>query len=115
MLGHSKEEMTKLYSKLQNSTIISEMKKWNNDVPASDYEKRLSEETIQVYKNLRTQIIANRIAGGHSELNVAEKIGVSEANYKKMEKGELQFGMAHLLETCKFLQLNTKVLFTQFL
>ena len=115
MLGHSKEEMTKLYSKLQNSTIISEMKKWNNDVPASDYEKRLSEETIQIYKNLRTQIIANRIAGGHSELNVAEKIGVSEANYKKMEKGELQFGMAHLLETCKFLNLNTKVLFTQFL
>lgn len=115
MLGHSNENMTRLYSKLQNNTIISEMKKWDSKVPASAYEEKLSPQTVDKYKKVRTQIIANRIAGGHSEIDISTAIGLSEMHYKKMEKGELQFGFAHLLETCAFLSIDPKVLFTQFL
>ncbi len=115
MLGHSKEEMTKLYSKLQDETIIEEMQKWENDVPTSEYKKKLSEEALGIYKKLRTQLVAARIAGGFAEIDIAAKVGINEQNYKKMERGELQFGMAHLLDLGRYLDLDLKGLFNQVL
>ena len=115
MLGHSKEEMTRLYSKLQDETIIEEMQKWENNVPGSEYKKKLSEEALSAYKKLRAQLVAARITGGFSEMDIASKIGIKEQNYRKMESGELQFGMAHFLDLSRHLDLDLKGLFNHIL
>jgi len=113
MLGHSKEEMTKLYSKLQDETIIQDMQKWENDNSTVKYKQNLSKYSLSIYDNLRGQMIASRIIKGISECEIAARLGINEKKYKKMENGELQFGMAHFLELGKYLQLDTKALFNQ--
>ncbi len=115
MLGHSKEEMTKLYSKLQDETIIQDMQKWENDNSTVQYKQNLSNDSLSTYDNLRGQMIASRIIKGISEGEIAARLGINEQKYKKMEKGELQFGMAHFLELGKYLKLDTKALFNQIL
>ncbi len=98
--------MTKLYAKLQDETIIEEMQKWDAASTGITYEKKFSEETVSRYKKLRTQLVAHRIAGGFSEVDVAKKIGVRVEDYKRMEKGEVQFGFAAVLELAAFLGVN---------
>ncbi len=111
MLGHSKEEMTKLYSKLQDETLIREMTKWEQSSPATDYVDRLSKETVSKYKKLRTMLVANRIAGGFSEADAAASIGVNVPDYKRMEMGEVQFGFAAVLELAGFLGVDVNSFF----
>lgn len=113
MLGHSKEEMTKLYFKLQDETIIQDMQKWENDNSTGQYKQNLSNDSLNTYDNLRGQMIASRIIKGISEVEIATRLGINEQKYKKMENRELQFGMAHFLELGKYLQLDTKALFNQ--
>ncbi len=115
MLGHSKEEMTKLYSKLQDETIIQDMQKWENDNSIVEYKQNLSNDSLSTYDNLRGQMIASRIIKGISEGEIAVRLEINEQKYKKMENGELQFGMAHFLELGRYLKLDTKALFNQIL
>ena len=58
-------------------------------------------------------MIASRIIKGISEGEIAVRPGINEQKYKKMENGELQFGMAPFLELGKYLKLDTKALFNQ--
>jgi len=89
------------------------MQKWENDNLTLQYKQNLSNDSLSAYDNLRSQMIASRIVKGISEIEIARNLGINEQKYKKMENGELQFGMAHFLELGKYLQLDTKALFNQ--
>jgi integrase/recombinase XerC len=96
MMGHAKSEQTDLYSKVLDNYVIDEMDKWDTiNTPQQDFKKNLSPEVSQQYKKLRIQLITARISEGYSESIAAAQIGVSEEEYKRMERGELQFGLAH--------------------
>lgn len=109
MLGHAKAEMTQLYSKVLDSYIVTEMKKWNNQPESAiDYKKTASEETLDMYSKIRLQVITNRIANGFTEAKIAEKIGLSEKIYKEMELGNREFGIVSILELSRILNFDLK-------
>jgi len=106
MLGHESPEMTDVYSKVLDSYIITEMNKWKNGIASSDFKENLSEGTLKSCKNIRRFLISNRIASGYSEIQIAEKLGLSEQDYKNIEMGESQLGVGYLIEISKVLAFN---------
>jgi len=80
MMGHAKEEMTLLYSKMLDTTIIDEMKKWETNQIAAEYKDTIAKQALRDYRKLRTQLIAARIGGGVTVSEMASKIGVDAEN-----------------------------------
>ena len=99
MMGHSSSEMTSGYAKVLDDYVLKEMKKWKQEkaISSDNYLDRLSASTTDVYKKLRIRIIATRIANGISEVDMAEKLQVSEERYKDLEQGKVEIGVGELL------------------
>ncbi len=104
MMGHSSSDMTAGYAKVLDNYVLKEMKKWKQTtVNTGNYLSKLSASSTDVYKKLRIQIISMRIAGGISEALVAEKLEVSEEDYKSLEQGKMEIGVGQLLVLGEFL------------
>ena len=106
MLGHETPEMTDIYSKVMDSYIITEMNKWKNGIGTSNFKENLRNDTLTRCKEIRRFLISHRIANGFIELAIAEKLGLSENDYKKIEMGETQLGIGYLIEISKVLEFN---------
>jgi len=100
MMGHSTSDMTSNYAKVLDGYVMREMKKWEQvetSKKTDNYQEDLSEKSLAVYKKLRIQIIATRIANGISEIDVAGRLKVSEEAYKALEQGKTEIGVGQLL------------------
>ena len=111
MLGHVTSQQTELYAKVLDSYIIKEMKKWDDSIASPNYYSNLDKESCAIYKKLLTKIVATRITSGLSEAQIAEKIGLSESYYQKIEKGDAQLGVGELIALSKQLEINLTSLF----
>ena len=98
-----------IHSKVLDSYIVTEMEKWKNGTSGgSNFKEKLSDKALEKTKLIRTLLTANRIAFGFEEIDIARKIGVTENDYKQMERGELQFGLGYLIEICEILGVKLK-------
>jgi len=88
MLGHASPNQTDLYSKVLDTYVIDQMKKMDNMGRLDRIADHYDLEILDRYKKLRIQLVSARIISDQSEASLAEKLGMTEKQYIKLERGE---------------------------
>jgi len=99
MLGHSSSRQTDLYSKVLNTYVIGQLDKMEGmKSKSSDYiGLELSERQKVIYKSIRVKVISLRVANDISELEMAQLLNITSAQYSDIEKGKRVMNLHELL------------------
>ena len=76
-----------------------------------DDEERLKIEKIKLFSKITSELIKYRIDHNLSQADLAKKLGVSQNQVSKWERGMNDFKIGRLVEICKKLGMELEVKF----
>jgi|TARA_B100000787_G_C16122529_1_gene263374 transcriptional regulator with XRE-family HTH domain len=74
-------------------------------------EKKEKSNAKSNYFLILEKIIAQRIATGKTQINVADHLNLSEGGYFKVEKGKTKLDLERLFEILEYLEISPKEFF----
>ena len=74
-------------------------------------EKKEKSNAKSNYFLILEKIIAQRIATGKTQVNVADHLNLSEGGYFKVEKGKTKLDLERLFEILEYLEISPKEFF----